>query len=124
MTQVRKQIDDDKKKIDEGEIGGEDRNVGELHRLQKEHSHSRPLKDRFGDDRKGDDFPELQRHDRNHRKRSVPENVRDQIAVLERVSGTRAPESIRGVLGSPVRFTDVIDPKDMMTYVMGKAANR
>ena len=55
---------------------------------------------------------------------AVPENVRDQIAALERVSGTRAPESIRGVLGSPVRFTDVIDPKDMMTYVMGKAANR
>ena len=53
-----------------------------------------------------------------------PENVRDQIAALERVSGTRAPKSIRGVLGSPVRFTDVIDPKDMMTYVMGKAANR
>ena len=29
----------------------------------------------------------------------VPENVRDQIAALERVSGTRAPKSIRGVLG-------------------------
>ena len=55
---------------------------------------------------------------------AVPEDVRDQIAALERVSGTRAPESIRGVLDCPVRFTDVIDPKDMMTYVMGKAETR
>ena len=55
---------------------------------------------------------------------AAPQNVREQIAALERISAVRAPESIRGVLDGAVRFTDVIDPKDMMAYVMGKAANR
>ncbi len=55
---------------------------------------------------------------------NVPDDVFDQIAALDRVSGNRAPGVIRGVLNSDARFRDVIDPKDMMEYVMGKAAQK
>ena len=52
----------------------------------------------------------------------VPEDAGAQTALLEKLSGEKAPASLAGVLEREVRFKDVIDPNDMMQYVLGKAA--
>ena len=52
----------------------------------------------------------------------VPEDAGEQTALLEKLSGEKAPASLAGVLEREVRFKDVIDPNDMMQYVLGKAA--
>ena len=52
----------------------------------------------------------------------VPEDAGAQTALLEKLSGEKAPASLAGVLEREVRFNDVIDPNDMMQYVLGKAA--
>ncbi len=54
--------------------------------------------------------------------RQVPEDAAEQTALLEQISGTKAPAALAGVLERPVRFGDVIDPETMMEYVLGKAA--
>ena len=52
----------------------------------------------------------------------VPADAGEQTALLEKLSGEKAPAALAGVLEREVRFKDVIDPKDMMQYVQGKAA--
>ena len=52
----------------------------------------------------------------------VPEDAGEQTALLENLSGEKAPAALAGVLEREVRFKDVIDPNDMMQYVLGKAA--
>ena len=72
-------------------------------------------------------------HAQGHNKRSVgiccegsymtetmPQAQLDALTSL----GAPLPRALDGVLQRPVRFSDVIDPQDMMSYVQGKAASK
>lgn len=54
----------------------------------------------------------------------IPADARAQLLRMQQISGTRAPESLAGVLDRPVRFDGVIAPEKMMDYVLGKAARK
>ena len=55
---------------------------------------------------------------------NVPEDAAAQTAMLEEISKTKAPRPLAGVLEREVRFNDLVDAEDMMSYVMGKAAKK
>ena len=55
---------------------------------------------------------------------NVPEDAAAQTAMLEEISKTKAPRPLAGVLEREVRFNDLVDAEDMMSYVMGKAARK
>jgi len=50
----------------------------------------------------------------------LPEDASAQIDMLQNVTLKKAPQSILSVLGKKPRFTDVIDPSQMMAYVIDK----
>lgn len=52
----------------------------------------------------------------------VPGDAAEQIARMEALSGTRIPAALDGVLARKPRFADVVEPAEMMAYVLGKAA--
>ena len=54
---------------------------------------------------------------------SVPQDAQAQLDALTSL-GAPLPRALDGVLQRPVRFSDVIDPQDMMAYVQGKAASK
>ena len=54
---------------------------------------------------------------------SVPQDAQAQLDALTSL-GAPLPRALDGVLQLPVRFSDVIDPQDMMPYVQGKAASK
>ena len=54
---------------------------------------------------------------------SVPQDAQAQLDALTSL-GAPLPRALDGVLQRPVRFSDVIDPEDMMAYVQGKAASK
>ena len=49
---------------------------------------------------------------------AVPEDAAAQLRRMEELSGTKVPAPFVGILDIEPRFKDVIDPKDMMEYVM------
>ena len=53
---------------------------------------------------------------------AVPSDAAKQLEMLEEMTKTNVPKALRGILEREVRFGDVIDPQDMMSYVQGKAA--
>ena len=55
---------------------------------------------------------------------AVPADAAQQIALMEKLSGTRIPAALAGVLDKEVRFKDVVAPEEMMGYVQGKAARK
>lgn len=52
----------------------------------------------------------------------VPNDAAEQLTLLEKISQTRMPRALQGILERKVRFNDVISPEDMMAYVQRKAA--
>ena len=54
---------------------------------------------------------------------SVPQDAQAQLDALTSL-GVPLPRALDGVLQRPVRFSDVIDPQEMMSYVQGKAASK
>lgn len=60
----------------------------------------------------------------NALKGASPEDAGEQLALMEKISGMKAPVALDGVLNRETRFGDVIAPEDMMAYVQGKAAKR
>lgn len=54
----------------------------------------------------------------------VPEDAAAQIELMEKISATKIPSALAGVLERNVRFRDVVNPADMMDYVQGKAAKK
>ena len=52
----------------------------------------------------------------------VSTDAAEQIALMEKISGTKIPAALAGVLEKNVRFKDVVAPEEMMSYVQGKAA--
>src|SRR5688500_3662782 len=54
IQQVDDHVDDDEEEADQQQVGGHDRDVGELHRLHEELAHARPGEHRLGDDGEGD----------------------------------------------------------------------
>ena len=55
---------------------------------------------------------------------AVPADAAQQIALMEKISGTKIPSALAGVLEKEVRFKDVVAPEDMMGYVQGKAEKK
>ena len=55
---------------------------------------------------------------------AVPADAAQQITLMEKLSGTRIPAALAGVLDKEVRFKDVVAPEEMMGYVQGKAARK
>ena len=54
---------------------------------------------------------------------SVPQDAQAQLDALTSL-GAPLPRALDGMLQRPVRFSDVIDPQDMMAYVQRKAASK
>lgn len=55
---------------------------------------------------------------------TIPADAREQIALMEKISGTQIPAVLAGVLDREPRFKDVVKPEEMMAYVQGKAAKK
>ncbi|MBP3652630.1 MAG: threonine synthase [Clostridia bacterium] len=55
---------------------------------------------------------------------AVPADAAEQIALMEKISGTKIPAALAGVLEKDVRFKDVVAPEEMMGYVQGKAEKK
>ena len=53
--------------------------------------------------------------------KEAPEDAARQLSDLEALTGEAVPAALSGILTRETRFTDVIDPADMMKYVQKKA---
>jgi hypothetical protein len=75
IQQIDREVDQHEDEGDQAQVGGHHRDVGEGHSLDEQQPHARPLKDRLGDDGKGDQRAELQAGDGDHRHHGVLERV-------------------------------------------------
>src|SRR5687768_11240214 len=82
VQHVDHQVDDDEDQRDQAQVRCHHRNVGELHRLDEQQPHTRPLEHRLGDDGEGDQAAELQTHDRHHRDQGVLQRMAEIHAAV------------------------------------------
>ena len=75
IEQIDGEVDQHEQQPDQQQIGRHHGNVGELHRLDEELAHARPLEHRLGDDGEGDEGAELQAGDGDDRHQRVLERM-------------------------------------------------
>src|SRR5579863_6926440 len=90
VDEIDDEVDDHEQRRDQHEIGGHDRNVDVLDRLQEELAHARPGEHRFGDDGEGDDRAELEADNGDHRDQGILERVAEMVGARERSGYSRS----------------------------------
>src|SRR4029077_8021429 len=75
IEQVDREVDHHEQQPDQQQVGGHDRDVGKLHRLDEELADARPGEHRLGDDGEGDQRAQLQAEHGDHRHQGVLERM-------------------------------------------------
>src|SRR5215467_3493281 len=89
VQEVNDEIDGQEDQGNQKQIGRHDRDIGVLHRLEKQQTHARPLKHGLRDDGESNDRAELQAGNRHHRDERVLERMTEINVAVGQTAGAR-----------------------------------
>ena len=92
--QIDQEIDADENAGNQQQVGGHDRNVGVLHRLQEHQTHSGPLEHRLGNNGEGYDRSELEPGNGDHRDQSILQRVAEMDRAVAQAARARELDEI------------------------------
>ncbi|ENN88838.1 hypothetical protein RHSP_37710 [Rhizobium freirei PRF 81] len=84
---VHQRVENDKDEGDDAEVGGHDRNIEEGDCLDEQHTHARPLEHRLGDQREGDQCPDIHRRHGDDRHETVAQRMTEIDAPARNAAG-------------------------------------
>src|SRR5665647_2091027 len=88
IKQIHHQVDQHKNQGNQAQVGGHHRDVGKRDCLDEQQAHTWPLKNRLGDDGKGNQLPQLQPGDGDHRYQRIFQCVAKVNGPVAQTPGT------------------------------------